>query len=275
MAPINLLIRILPLIIVLTTAASRIDAAERIQFPYTLDVPRDVPLVAVGGAAAGVSLYLNAVKRPPGRWETLALRKSELNPFDRPAVGNRLAGARTASDVLAITAAVIPLGVCIPYLAYKEPMKALTIFTMYAEAMIINIGTNGILKGLVERKRPFLYVSNFMKRAPRDRDSAESFYSQHTSVAFCSAVFLIKVLFDTGEGWYNYVSLAGGLTLAGVTAYLRFAAGLHFPTDLIAGAAIGGLIGYIVPLIHTIRSGNVSLSVQAGEFNALSVRLRF
>lgn len=275
MAPPGVPVRILSIIIFLVSAGSRIDASEVFPFPFILDVARDVPLVTAGCAAAGVSVYLNTVKPVPGRWETMTLKKSGLNPLDRAAVGNNLAASRTASDVLAITAAVAPLGICVSYLAKKENMNALTVFTMYAEAMIINIGVNGLIKGLVDRKRPFLYQPYIFHRKPRNRDSAMSFYSQHTSVAFCSMTFLIKVLFDTGDSWYNHVFLAAGLSVSGITAYLRFAAGLHFPTDLIAGAAIGSLIGYIVPLIHTFRSGNISLSLQAGEFNALTVRMRF
>ena len=40
------------------------------------------------------------------------------------------------------------------------------------------------------------------------------------------------------------------LALASATAALRVAAGEHFPTDVIVGAAAGSAVGAAVPLLH-------------------------
>jgi len=42
----------------------------------------------------------------------------------------------------------------------------------------------------------------------------------------------------------------GCLAAASTTAWLRYAAGRHFPTDILAGAAIGSLAGWLVPRWH-------------------------
>jgi hypothetical protein len=52
----------------------------------------------------------------------------------------------------------------------------------------------------------------------------------------------------------------GGMTLAVVTGYLRVAAGAHYLTDVLAGAAVGTGIGLTVPLL---ASSDVWRSVSA------------
>jgi membrane-associated phospholipid phosphatase len=44
------------------------------------------------------------------------------------------------------------------------------------------------------------------------------------------------------------------LAAAGTVGYLRFAAGRHYPTDILAGALIGSLVGWLVPQLHEIDS---------------------
>jgi len=43
--------------------------------------------------------------------------------------------------------------------------------------------------------------------------------------------------------------------LAVVAASLRVLSGMHFMTDVLAGAAIGSLIGVLLPLAHSAYSG--------------------
>jgi membrane-associated phospholipid phosphatase len=64
---------------------------------------------------------------------------------------------------------------------------------------------------------------------------------------------------DSHAKWVFY-SLAGATT--GVTAYLRYRAGQHFPTDLLLGIAQGTLTGLLVPHFHKhklIKDANLSI----------------
>ena len=45
---------------------------------------------------------------------------------------------------------------------------------------------------------------------------------------------------------------AGCLATASVTGYLRYAAGYHYPSDILAGAALGAFSGWLVPQLHEI-----------------------
>lgn len=46
------------------------------------------------------------------------------------------------------------------------------------------------------------------------------------------------------------------LTLAAMTGYARVKAGKHYPTDVIAAAAVGFAIGYLIPTLHKKKKGD-------------------
>ena len=43
------------------------------------------------------------------------------------------------------------------------------------------------------------------------------------------------------------------MTAAATTGYLRYAAGRHYPTDILVGAAMGAFVGYLVPSLHELE----------------------
>ena len=262
-------------ILVLLSARPELSASEASAFPYRLDAATDATLLSVGCAAAGVSLYLYSIRPVPGWLETIRAQKDNLSEWDRPAVGRHLTGASEASDALTVAASVTPLLLTIPYLQKRENMHALTLAVMYAEVMIFVQAANGMSKALVNRKRPYLYVNNLFERKPRDGFSSSSFYSLHASLAFGSMVFLSTAVCDLFKSELRYLVLAGALPVAALAGYFRFAAGLHFPTDIIAGALIGTIIGYLIPAMHKFRSDAVTISFFSGRMTGIQAGMRF
>ena len=71
----------------------------------------------------------------------------------------------------------------------------------------------------------------------------------------------------------------GSLGLATATAVLRYEGGLHYPTDLLAGAAFGSLVGWGIPKLHEVKNRSElgrRLNVQPwsdGQVNGIYVRL--
>jgi membrane-associated phospholipid phosphatase len=41
---------------------------------------------------------------------------------------------------------------------------------------------------------------------------------------------------------------------------MRYEAGVHFPTDILTGAAVGTLIGWGIPWLHTQKKQHMQLS---------------
>lgn len=261
-------------IILFTTAAA--SYGETASFPYKLDLATDLTLASAGFAASGISVVLYTEKRTPGMWEVLSARKSELNTLDRSAVGRKLYGAAPASSVLAAVSAAAPVFLAIPCAGRAGTTGVLTFFAMYAEVVVLNLGVNGIFKGAVNRKRPYLYYANILERKPRDRDSAMSFYSLHTSIAFSSLSFLAVVYGDLYRSpGLSALVWTAALSTAAVTGGLRYASGNHFPTDIITGAAMGILTGSFIPVIHKTREQEISVAPVSSCGWGLAVVLKF
>jgi undecaprenyl-diphosphatase len=95
-----------------------------------------------------------------------------------------------------------------------------------------------LLKNWIGRPRPFVSVAgiNAMERA-----DGFSFPSGHAAAAFVAAVILIPAF---GRSWLF-------LGLAGLVAVSRVYLGVHFPSDVLAGALLGAALGWI--LVNRVR----------------------
>jgi membrane-associated phospholipid phosphatase len=104
------------------------------------------------------------------------------------------------------------------------------------------------LKVLVHRNRPVLYTSDAVAAAAV-RDNRLSMPSAHTCLAFAAATSYLVL---SGREHLAHRKKNALLLYAGAVGVgaLRVVAGQHFPTDVIAGAALGSAIGWLVPTIH-------------------------
>jgi membrane-associated phospholipid phosphatase len=112
-----------------------------------------------------------------------------------------------------------------------------------AVAMALTQGT----KHLLRRQRPWAHAEDPPGGDHMgSRNANLSFVSGHASLAFALAVStgsLASLRGDEGKEWV----WASGLTLAAATGYLRIAADRHYFTDVLAGAALGATVGWVVP----------------------------
>lgn len=92
-----------------------------------------------------------------------------------------------------------------------------------------------VLRFFFHRPRPFskngAYITPFIQK---DCDDNKSFPSRHLASAFVIASVFLPVL-----PWLSGVLYAFG----GVMLYVRFALGLHYPSDLFFGALLGFVLG--------------------------------
>ena len=121
-------------------------------------------------------------------------------------------------------------------------------FAVFANTASWTAATTEWLKVVVRRKRPVLYTSDAVAAAT-DPESQQSLPSLHTSLAFAAATSyaVIARRQHLPHRRRNTLLLYAGAV--GVAA-LRVAAGKHFPTDVLASAALGGGIGWVVPTLH-------------------------
>ena len=107
-------------------------------------------------------------------------------------------------------------------------------FAMLACLAFAALVANGILKPLVARPRPYTAVSGLTILVPPLSDW--SFPSGHTNAAFAAAFALAKSFGKKGAWAYLPAALI---------ALSRLWVGVHYPTDVLAGALCGTLCAWI------------------------------
>lgn len=212
------------------------------------------------GGSATIAIAASLVedsRHPMNIQEICRLSRESINWFDRSATYKFSEQISEASDFLVGVIVVAPFALLIDT-SVRDDWRSCTL--MYLETMMLAASLPSYAKGGVERIRPFVYNPD----APMDRkmalDPRGSFFSRHTTLAFASAVFLSTV-------WSNYhprshlkrYVWAGSLVAATAVGFMRCESGQHFPSDVITGAGIGSVIGYVIPLLHRVGDEKISV----------------
>jgi membrane-associated phospholipid phosphatase len=98
-----------------------------------------------------------------------------------------------------------------------------------AAAEVINLGITDVLKYTVNRPRPYVTYPDIFKKSD---GGSPSFPSGHTSSAFAMATALTLEY----PQWYIIVP---SFAYAGAVGYSRMYLGVHYPSDVLAGAVVG------------------------------------
>ena len=142
------------------------------------------------------------------------------------------------------------------------------------------------LQKLTARERPFVKECQINPSLSECSIGGKyaSFPSAHTSVAFAAVAlecFHHGFLDTTHTGWGAAVCPVTAVVATG-TAVLRIAADRHWATDVIAGAVLGGALGYAIPALHLVFAGDkdkqetaVITPAISGSYLGLSLAGRF
>lgn len=107
-------------------------------------------------------------------------------------------------------------------------------------ATAINSGITTALKYSVNRDRPFVTYPDITKKSSA---GTPSFPSGHTSGAFAAATSVSLAY----PKWYIIVP---SYAWAGTVAYSRMDLGVHYPSDVLAGALIGTGSAYLTYIVN-------------------------
>ncbi len=222
--------------------------------PFLLKPSVDYVLLA-GGAGAYISSYFIFDKNKSFSKENISdLSCNNINSFDRRAINNWSTGANDASKV----AMALCISGMIPLIVNPQTRNdALTISVMSAETLIWALSLPQLSKITTSRKRPFVYNESVDLEHKLESRASESFFSRTSTIAFASSVFTANI-FDSyyPNSPYSKWIWAGSMCLATTASYLKFYAGQHFPTDIIAGALMGSFIGWFIPYTHRNEKNN-------------------
>ncbi|WP_293954795.1 MULTISPECIES: phosphatase PAP2 family protein [unclassified Sphingobacterium] len=135
---------------------------------------------------------------------------------------------KVLSDINNYVQIAVPVGLLVAGAVNDDKImrqNALYVASSTAVTALVNVG----LKHLFKRSRPFKKYPNFISVRTA---SGYSFPSGHTSSAFATASALSRAY----SKWYV---VAPSLLWASSVGYSRMYLGVHFPTDVLAGAALG------------------------------------
>jgi membrane-associated phospholipid phosphatase len=243
---------------------ARSDEASRAPAPhFAIDPISDITLTAGG---AGVTTFLGII-----------LSTGEIKPFpvsagdennliglDRIAVTQHLDPHADTRSTIGLWSAV-GFAALDPFLSAKRDGwdAALVDAVMYAESVSLTEALTDITKISVRRPRPIDYINcanttTTTSGACSSTDLELSFFSGHAATVgtiTATATYLAFVRSPhTARPW---VTLGIGTLLTAFVSFERVRSGEHFPTDVMAGATAGGLIGILVPHLHR-REGDRS-----------------
>jgi membrane-associated phospholipid phosphatase len=226
---------------------------------FTLDPVVDGVLTAAGfGFSGTLELVLSTGEiRPPAP----AVAAKSLLFFDRVAVTQTIdPHAATYSDIGLGTA--IGFAVLDPILSgFRDGTDALLVDgLMYAESGAITLTLTDITKIAVRRPRPIDYKNcepaangtPSTNSGCTSTDLGLSFYSGHAAgvAAIGATATYLAFVRSPPHSPRPWVTLGVAAVLTAFVSYERVRAGMHFPSDVVAGSLAGAAVGVLVPHLH-------------------------
>lgn len=214
---------------------------------YQLKYKTDIPIGVAGVGTLTSSFFLSRKSEPPTPQQIQALNRNNVWKFDRSATYRWSPGSATASDVFMYTSIAMPALLFINKNVRQERYVSL----LYVETMALTAGITNLIKELTHRYRPYAYNETVSMEKKTEKDTRLSFFSGHTSLVASSSFFMAKVYADLNPN-SNLKPLVwtSAALLPALVGFLRYCAGKHYPTDIIAGYATGAAVGFFVPYIH-------------------------
>ena len=201
---------------------------------------------AVSVAAAGVAALIpEATKLPKVAPSCAPCDPRSLPGIDRSALHTFSGSAGTMSTALLVSTVGFAGIASLDGATAAQRRGHVAVF---ANSLAWTLAATDWMKVLVRRKRPVLYTAD-AAAAKDDPNSQRSFPSGHASIAFAAAtsyVVMAQREHLPHRGRNAALLYVGAL---GVAA-LRVAAGKHFPTDVLGGAALGTGIGWLAAKVH-------------------------
>jgi membrane-associated phospholipid phosphatase len=107
-------------------------------------------------------------------------------------------------------------------------------------SVTVNLGITELMKYTFNRNRPFITYPDITKKSAA---GSPSFPSGHTSSSFALATSLSL----TYPKWYV---IASSYTWAGTVAFSRMDLGVHYPSDILAGALVGAGCAWLTHVVN-------------------------
>ncbi len=247
---------------------------SRAASPYHMSWTRDGLTFAAAGIGLGVAGLLSSEPDSLTEIEITALSRDQVIWFDRSAT------RRYSTDLISLSeASALPLAVAPVALLLDSRMRSdwATLAVMFIQTNMLSEAASSIAKEAIPRHRPYLYNTDLTYEERTDREPGKAFFSSAATFAFARAVFLGTVYSDHHpESSLRPYVWGAALTTAATASYLRYASGIHYPSDVVVGAAVGAAIGHLVPRLHRADESAFTVAPSTvGDGVGLSVQFTF
>jgi membrane-associated phospholipid phosphatase len=210
---------------------------------YTLKLGVDLPIIVIAGTlTGGWVLPMGTAKCAP------LCDKNKLWPIDKPVAGFYDNRWNLASDIGFATVAV---GAIITLFVDEGWKNGFIDFVVLLETFLVSNGLTIITSLASRRARPMLYGEKAPLKERNNHFNSLSFFSGHTASCFAITMALFNTIRRRKpKSALAWVVLGVGVAVASFVSVGRVMSGRHFPTDVIAGAAVGISVGFLVPALH-------------------------
>jgi membrane-associated phospholipid phosphatase len=252
-------------VLIFLIISSTIFAQSQYKSPY-----KEPSWALDGGSILGAFGFAAIDKATADNVKTLLLAevnnlsRDDLNAFDRNATYQNSKFARNNTGIVTMASFAVPAFL---FTSSKVRSDWRSFSLMYLETFALTGAITNVAKNVVQRTRPYVYNPDYPLYGYDDldfddkvdnQDANKSFFSSDVSLSFSLATMTSIVYSD----YYPDSKLkpyvwGGTMAYATFVAYLRYASGWHFPTDIISGALVGSAIGWLVPYLH--RNADVSI----------------
>ena len=185
----------------------------------------------------------------------------EINFIDRSIAGRWDIEAKNQGKIIKnIAIYILPFSLFLFMGSFK---RRAVLFFIFAQGYVLTETLTGLAKGLVDRYRPFSYVSasgieNLSAKAKEkfledifDYDILNSFFSGDASIIGYGFVFFaISYSIIYKKNKYNIFVWIATIISIFLGCYYRSLSGKHFPTDVIIGAVVGALVALGILNLH-------------------------
>ncbi|MEM9861484.1 MAG: phosphatase PAP2 family protein [Myxococcota bacterium] len=162
--------------------------------------------------------------------------------------------AQRASDILMYSSIAAPVADALLWPAPEGATRGRTTYRLLT-LDALSYAVSGLFiastKRLIGRARPYAVDCNADSADARcDLSSRnESFISGHTATAFTGASLVCAHQRLRGHSVIGHLECITAMGMAAATGALRMAGEKHYISDVLAGAAVGILSGYVLPLL--------------------------
>lgn len=247
------------------------DPEKAVVPPYSLSLAVDLPVFAGALAMRRHSgALLQDVRDNP--LDMASLNRNSVSSFDRWAIGYHSPSLSNLSSGLAWAEFALPAALTsLEIVRGQRPWHgAVTDAVILQEALMISGALSSYAKSFPIHSTPLTYDPSVAMDEKSRPQNVSSFFSNHTSTAFTIATFTgyTYQLRNPESPLVPWV-WGTGLSMAAGVGALRIFAGKHFPSDVLMGAAVGSLCGYLVPKLHVnMRSSAGSEKDGRGQSDA-------